>query len=358
MSGLRLIADDLTGALDSACAFTDAHTTVRIGLPGKPIPQGRRLAVSTESRSMNAEDASRAVTETVRALSSSDPDILWFKKIDSVMRGHPFLETKAALEAGGFDACVFAPAYPDMGRITRNGRQYTRVHGSRRRAVGPRFRDAFDSLGLAASESDGIDWDEDEMVAQTICVLNAGSQRRFVEKVRRVRRSLRSATLWVGSGGLAAALGSGEKIARHPPVGGVVIGTTHPVTQTQMSNAVDIGALVPIAKQVESPVWLLAPTESRSAFETGDMLRAEIPRIDLGNAAMKSIIVTGGDTLSIVLDATDAEFLECYGEVLAGVPLSRIQGGLWHGVTVLSKSGGFGAPDLLSKLISRKAGCG
>jgi hypothetical protein len=32
---------------------------------------------------------------------------------------------------------------------------------------------------------------------------------------------------------------------------------------------------------------------------------------------------------------------------MAGIAVSRLDGGLWPGATVISKSGAFGAPDLL-----------
>jgi uncharacterized protein YgbK (DUF1537 family) len=36
---------------------------------------------------------------------------------------------------------------------------------------------------------------------------------------------------------------------------------------------------------------------------------------------------------------------------LPGVPVSRIGGGLWDGVRLISRSGAFGAPDFLARLL-------
>lgn len=348
MIGLRLIADDLTGALDSACAFTTVDATVRIGLPGKPIPEGPRVAVSTESRSMTADEAKDAVSGAVTALQTDEPDVLWFKKIDSVMRGHPFVETKAVMDAGAFDACVFAPAYPAMGRLTRNGRQYVKLNGRRDRAVGPKFREAFERLGLEVADNG-----EGPPKIPRIHCLDAGSQTKLIEHARNLRNVLEgSATLWVGTGGLASALGGGARVGWHPPIAGIVVGTTHPVTREQLATALAAGHLRSLEKQGDAPIWLLAPIDVGSSSETEAIIRTEISRLQISEPARASLVVTGGDTLSIVLDSVAAEFLECYGEAMTGVPLSRIRGGVWDGLTVLSKSGGFGTPDLLIRLIS------
>jgi uncharacterized protein YgbK (DUF1537 family) len=63
-----------------------------------------------------------------------------------------------------------------------------------------------------------------------------------------------------------------------------------------------------------------------------------------------SLFVTGGETLHGLLQALGATSLLATGELMPGVPLSRIVQGRWHDLAVVSKSGGFGAPDLLIQL--------
>jgi uncharacterized protein YgbK (DUF1537 family) len=59
------------------------------------------------------------------------------------------------------------------------------------------------------------------------------------------------------------------------------------------------------------------------------------------------LVVTGGATLFRFVRALEADALLVTGELLPGIALSRLGGGQWPGATVLSKSGAFGAPDLL-----------
>ena len=59
------------------------------------------------------------------------------------------------------------------------------------------------------------------------------------------------------------------------------------------------------------------------------------------------MIVTGGATLFRLVRALRTERLLVQGELMPGIAVSRPEGGRWPGATVLSKSGAFGAPDLL-----------
>jgi D-threonate/D-erythronate kinase len=44
------------------------------------------------------------------------------------------------------------------------------------------------------------------------------------------------------------------------------------------------------------------------------------------------------------------------GEPLPGVPRSALEGGLWDGAAVISKSGAFGDPSLLIRLVESAMG--
>jgi D-threonate/D-erythronate kinase len=43
------------------------------------------------------------------------------------------------------------------------------------------------------------------------------------------------------------------------------------------------------------------------------------------------------------------------GAILPGVPRSIMRGGRWDGVTIVSKSGAFGGPDLFQQLVAASA---
>ena len=92
MASLKLLADDLTGALDTAAEF--------VGLFG-PLP----------------------VVWPATSLAQDVPSFV----IDSRLRGPWVAELEACLATGAWDACILAPAFPYQGRRTFEGRQYVRA---------------------------------------------------------------------------------------------------------------------------------------------------------------------------------------------------------------------------------------
>lgn len=358
MSGLRLVADDLTGALDSGCAFAGTGGPVLVGLPWRPLPQGARLALSTETRNAPQEAATRIVAETVARLrATAGAGTLWFKKIDSVLRGHPFSETRAALEASGCRACVFAPAFPEMGRVTAGGRQLAAAPGTAVLSqVGPDIVEAFRALGLGAGMV-GFAGDGTPRIAGSgpVLVVEADTQDMLYRRIQALVPRLGGDTLWAGSGGLAAALAGTPPRLAYPPVRCVIVGTRHPATLGQVERLLAAGVVAEpgddTGRAPSCRPLLVAPSlTAASPEETRERLRQLLPGIEIA-PRQGSILVTGGDTLSTVLQTVDADFLECRGQVVTGVPLSTIRGGKWDGVTLLSKSGGFGAGDFLAGLL-------
>ena len=63
------------------------------------------------------------------------------------------------------------------------------------------------------------------------------------------------------------------------------------------------------------------------------------------------LVVIGGDTLYRLCQAMGADSLAAIGEWSPGVPVSRIVGGAWHGAALISKSGAYGDPDLLTRIL-------
>ncbi|HET6637086.1 MAG TPA: four-carbon acid sugar kinase family protein, partial [Streptomyces sp.] len=120
-----VVADDLTGAADTAVAFAAAGLPTQVafaGTQGAHRGQAHRapavLALDTDSRRRTARDAAAAVTAALRA---APPARLRMKKVDSTLRGNIGVETTAALDALGCGLALCAPAFPEAGRQTRDG---------------------------------------------------------------------------------------------------------------------------------------------------------------------------------------------------------------------------------------------
>ena len=124
---VAIIADDLTGANDTALQFklNGADTNIllneNIANIKEHIPQA--WAISTESRNGKPECAFEKVKKAVELFIDKIHPDYFYKKIDSTVRGNIAVEVMSALEVLDWDAAVIMPAFPNEGRITVGGYQ-------------------------------------------------------------------------------------------------------------------------------------------------------------------------------------------------------------------------------------------
>ena len=122
-----IIADDLTGANDTALQFklNGADTNIllneNIANVQEHIPQA--WAISTESRNGTPACAFEKVKNAVELFVDKIHPDYFYKKIDSTVRGNIAVEVISALEVLDWDAAVIMPAFPSEGRITVGGYQ-------------------------------------------------------------------------------------------------------------------------------------------------------------------------------------------------------------------------------------------
>ena len=295
---LRLLADDLTGALDSAAWFVPVCGPISVVWhePNLPPSAGSSpaacVAIDSGTRDAYAQDV---IERFAPSLASGAPA---FKKIDSLLRGHVALEIAAC--ARYFDRVVVAPAFPAQGRVTRGGRQLVRV-GEEWRDVG------VDLPGLRDAETDA---DLDAIVIE--------------------ERAKGGRVLWCGTGGLAAALAGRRPVGKPelPTPLLALIGSNHPVSLAQIAAAPrDL-----VVTRIESLPDPRAKPE------------------DMG-----TLIVAGGATLRALCESLGATHLELDGQLEPGVATSLLRGGAWDGQRIVSKSGAFGDSGWLARLLRENA---
>ena len=73
----------------------------------------------------------------------------------------------------------------------------------------------------------------------------------------------------------------------------------------------------------------------------------------LGKACPAALILTGGDTARAVCAALGANGLDVYREAAPGVPICLLEGGRWDGLPVVTKAGGFGTVDTLTRVVKQ-----
>ncbi|MGN1153803.1 MAG: four-carbon acid sugar kinase family protein [Candidatus Gastranaerophilaceae bacterium] len=122
---IGIIADDLTGANDTALQFQKRGAATKILLDYNVIEETVQeqgvWATSTESRNISAEDAALKVHSAVSSIVSSLNIEHFYKKIDSTVRGNIAIEALAMLNTLDMDAAVIIPAFPAEGRVTVGG---------------------------------------------------------------------------------------------------------------------------------------------------------------------------------------------------------------------------------------------
>ena len=126
-NSIGIIADDLTGANDTALQFFMKGSNAEIVLDINSLNENHlnveTWAVCNETRNIAPFDAGKIVYDTTKILKEKFGIEYFYKKIDSTLRGNIAVEILAMLEATEYDAAIVAPAYVQEGRITIGGYQ-------------------------------------------------------------------------------------------------------------------------------------------------------------------------------------------------------------------------------------------
>ena len=122
---VAIIADDLTGANDTALQFhlKGANTQILLSEDIDPInaKNTQTWALSTESRNIEPHEAfQKALRAAQFFVEKINPDY-FYKKIDSTIRGNIAVEVLAILDTLEWDASIIIPAFPAESRVTVGG---------------------------------------------------------------------------------------------------------------------------------------------------------------------------------------------------------------------------------------------
>lgn len=402
---VAIIADDLTGAADSGVQLARSGYRTVVVFRGASIPSDNDLdavAVDTDSRSLPAGFAAKRVVETGHAVREAR---IVYKKIDSTLRGPIGAELAAALAATRRKKALIAPAFPSTGRETKDGTQL--VHGEpvhetdlSKDPVTPVLESHIPSLlahafgnvvALSVTEVRNGERVRDALEGDNCVVADAESDGDLEALVRAVPDP--SSILWVGSAGLARALGevypgahNGVPTGSLVPASAVlaVVGSVNEVAREQLlclskepglaavyldtaalfcgssyedtvgeaaaavRKALSSGRGVALSsaagEEVDSALRGASVSRREVSERVSDAL-AEIVAGFSGKDLFDALVLTGGDTAVRVAGALGATGILLEGEVEAGVPVGTLVGP--HPYRVVTKAGGFGGPDTL-----------
>ncbi|MCK1511156.1 Hrp-dependent type III effector protein [Bradyrhizobium sp. 190] len=358
MTSVRLLADDLTGALDTAAEFVGLCGPFDVTWPmALSTNRSASLAIDSGTRELARAESAEIVGRLAPLLHEGT---IAYKKVDSLLRGEWAAELGACLRSGYWGSCVVAPAFDYQGRRTRDGQQFARTPDGDWYQVGENL--------LAQLRAENIDaWQGglDTLSHGGVQVFDADSDR-DLDRVVEIGRRLAVPVLWCGSGGLAGALARGSRadVPRHlkKPVLGL-FGSDQTVTASQLEVCGEAtvalaegdagGAARVHRKLADDGVALVkfSLPERLSRAEAARRIAREITALISELDPPGTLIVAGGETLKAVCVALGAHALQVAGRLVPGLPRSILQGGRWAGVDVISKSGAFGTRELWRDLL-------
>jgi D-threonate/D-erythronate kinase len=406
---ILILADDLSGAADCGVACVGAGLKTLVALRHTDEdPEADVLALDADTRRMAPDQAASEVDRLVRAY-AGDSETLIFKKIDSTLRGNVGEELAAALHAlrsscvdDARCVAVMAPAFPVIGRTTRDGTQFVhgqplhdldiwRVQGMTGHAHIP---DMLEHAGLKC-EVLGIDAIRSGHVAlgeqmnssarhADVLVCDAETDDDLLS-IAAASLKLDRKPIWVGSAGLAYQLPHAAGLAKNSEAAPValpafdgpllfVIGSLSRNSLEQVrvlsSMANTLAICVPpevlLAGEDDSD-WLNYARELKHAIRTNQDVvlspKAE-PRIDLGQrpliaaalarmaapvcGSVGALVASGGETARAVFESLGVTRLRLLGELEKGIPISITEN--WNRrLPVITKAGDFGGMDALLK---------
>lgn len=386
---IAIVADDLTGSGDTAVQFVRAGwpTQLSVGRAAQALSDpmagcAEVIAVTTHSRALPAGEAASVVHDEVKSLRAAGVRRL-YKKVDSTLRGPFRAEIESSRRAWREDAiAVVCPAFPATGRTLRDGILY--VDGrpvtetsAATDPVTPVTQSHVPTL-LGSGHVAQRDGDDASALAERIAaagqiVVVDAVTTEDMERLACAIALLGERALPVGSGGLAAPLARiWANEDSHGPVV-VVVTSQHSVAREQADALsgqgarrwapslddmagepawLDYCARVMDEARADAPraTWLLLAPEG-----TRDGLDSDAVAARLGDLAARlviecraaGVVATGGDGASAVLNALGAGGIALVDEVTGGMPLGTLTGGPAAGLPVVTKAGGFGAPDVL-----------
>jgi uncharacterized protein YgbK (DUF1537 family) len=379
------------------------------------LGSGERLdvvAVDANTRHLSRRLAVSRTTVAARALRTPEATRL-FKKVDSTLRGHVGPELLACMRAWESPLALLCPAFPATGRWVQGGEIFVDRRGSLGRVAtlaGLPADRRTGHLGLAALRA-GVDAVQRALAALAqsgarVVVADADTPGHLTTLVEAAHR-YSTGVMLAGSGGLAAALaewliaqqareaggtvasvvgshgaGAAAGLEADGPPWVVMAGSQTEVTHHQVVELARAGAeiveidvdellarpsvataagrrvaallredVTPVVRLVVPPAADGVRSRGLHLDERAARALARVCRTAVERETPGGIFLTGGSTARACLLALGVSGLRLEREPLPGIAAGVALGGAWDGRPVITKSGGFGAPDAIRRLV-------
>jgi len=398
-----ILADDLSGALEAGASFRARGWRVTLPLRPNLIPPtdeaGELQVISTETRNAHPAVARQIVCRTLLEQQAGGAR-LWFKKVDSTLRGPIGAELLAMIEVLAPRLLVFCPANPEVGRVVvdgkllvggvplaqtdfRNDPAWPATTSDVRELLARQsvphaaalklaeLRNAPDIAFARCLAEGGLGGRLQTQIVVTDAE-NLDDLRAVVAAAERTAPS----TVFVGSGALGNVLSertrgpfeNAEALAMTASLALVLCGSRHPASHRQLDHLAMLGKARVLTLAADESTESLrdrvikAFTSSRvvavripSELPSGVSTEPPVNRLaDVASSLTTPfdvgvLYLTGGETARSVCGALQGEQLEILRELEPGVVVSRLTGPASGVRVVITKPGGFGGPEAVAR---------
>ncbi|HXM30184.1 MAG TPA: four-carbon acid sugar kinase family protein [Chthoniobacterales bacterium] len=386
-----MLADDLSGAADCAVPFARAGFSPEVFLQPECAARtdARIVSIDLNTRELTPGQAVQ-ITSRILRLIPSTRETVWYQKIDSTLRGNIGPDVLATVRAIPLKRVIFcAPAFPDTGRTTVQGRVFVNGLPLEKSGVntgwltGKSISDLFAEVGLNTrafsldvirSGSSNILRHLENSPGVTVAVCDAETNNDLLA-IAKAGLQIREESIFVGSAGLAhqiaTLLGTEQRFENHPVLPDkpilVVVGSKSPASRAQfehLSNlsGIDLLRLPVTALKSESDSSItngltraLAGgrdvaittelTESLNDQQGAGLMQALGRTLRPFLDKFSGLVLTGGETARGLLSESEIDRLRMMDEIEPGVTLSVTVGKLE--LPIVMKAGAFGTQATL-----------
>jgi uncharacterized protein YgbK (DUF1537 family) len=399
MGGILILADDLTGANDTAIQFVkrgfSSLVIINADLANVDLFGNYDvISVNCDSRRLNADEAYSAVYKIAKRFEVAS---FAYKKVDSVLRGNPGQELAAIMDAFGIPLGLAAPSFPANHSVIENGVLSNGTDATLVFANGSGKKTKNIPLEKIRKGADEVTAFINSCEGTQVFVADAVTDD-DLEIICKASTSLAKPHVLAGSAGLANQLTSDigkagavlpvKATALSPAL--IIAGTRQSETAAQIDtlcktfsdtmlirfdvamasggnaeNAI-AGAFDEASRRMKDNICSCVIvvnsmfTATADVYAESDETSAVICEA-LGVLAKKLmdsfkfplLFTTGGDTTLAVCRCLGVSAIKPLVEICPGIPLGQIVGGHYDRRFIVTKSGRFGNPDSLVEVVNR-----
>jgi uncharacterized protein YgbK (DUF1537 family) len=412
---ILIIADDLTGANDTAIQFvkhgmTALVVTDAMFCESSVFSTYDVLSFNSDSRGMSSKDAYHEVGRLIQRLRAARLEGLFYKKVDSVLRGNPGQELEAVMDELEVPLAIVSPSFPANRSVLEHGMLKSGRAGQSTINAVKIFADSMDKKadnipleiirqgcvqtaeyvltrsknGVQVFVADAVTDDDLQVISRLSTAVGkplilAGAAALANQIAQNMKRNQTAINQQISLDSRASVL--------------VVAGTRQGETAAQIAALSETLSVPVIRFKVDLVEKGKSEEAIRLAFEDAmrymesgsalcvvaveSMFKSEIPEgnvawnqtdsdadSDAISASLGSLtgklseslrfavmITTGGDTTLEICRSLGITGIQPLAEICPGIPIGKISGGNCEGRHIITKSGRFGNRDTLVEIL-------